>query len=187
MDDDASDTLCSVRCLHSVERRAKPPTCLHNRASASIGTLFSDKAHHGATRTHTLTHTQTHSILLQLFSPSFAPFGVAETWTSLGRLGASPVGGASARIERFFASWFVTAEATTSQAAKDFIGRVPAMITSGQFDVVATTLQTMPKEDLHVSFSTIAAEGWERSASFWEQAWRLARFFERVSNGSLMA
>jgi hypothetical protein len=102
-------------------------------------------------------------------------------------LGASPVGGASARIERFFASWFVTAEATTSQAAKDFIGRVPAMITSGQFDVVATTLQTMPKEDLHVSFSTIAAEGWERSASFWEQAWRLARFFERVSNGSLMA
>ena len=138
---------------------------------------------------HALTHsnTQTHSIPLQLFSPSFAPFGVAETWTSLGRLGASPVGGASARIERFFASWFVTAEATTSQAAKDFIGRVPAMITSGQFDVVATTLQTMPKEDLHVSFSTIAAEGWERSASFWEQAWRLARFFERVSSGSLMA
>eukprot|EP00038_Savillea_parva_P024178 m.43302 g.43302 ORF g.43302 m.43302 type:complete len:74 (+) comp6383_c1_seq1:9-230(+) len=48
-------------------------------------------------------------------------------------------------------------------------------------------LQTMSKSDLHVSFSTIAADGWENNASFREQAWRLARFFDRLVQGSIMS
>eukprot|EP00037_Helgoeca_nana_P027852 m.322978 g.322978 ORF g.322978 m.322978 type:complete len:134 (+) comp27616_c0_seq7:112-513(+) len=45
----------------------------------------------------------------------------------------------------------------------------------------------MQKEHLHVSFSAVAADGWQQNASFREQAWRLARFFGRLSQGSLMA
>eukprot|EP00035_Acanthoeca_spectabilis_P013104 m.238272 g.238272 ORF g.238272 m.238272 type:complete len:132 (+) comp15805_c0_seq11:251-646(+) len=61
------------------------------------------------------------------------------------------------------------------------------MIASQDYDGVADGLQSVKKEHLHVSFASVAADGWQHNASFRDQAWRLARFFDRVSQGSLMA
>eukprot|EP00035_Acanthoeca_spectabilis_P013102 m.238141 g.238141 ORF g.238141 m.238141 type:complete len:191 (+) comp15805_c0_seq1:505-1077(+) len=52
---------------------------------------------------------------------------------------------------------------------------------------IVDRLQSVKKEHLHVSFASVAADGWQHNASFRDQAWRLARFFDRVSQGSLMA
>ena len=103
--------------------------------------------------------------------PSFEPHRFADTWDD-----ASPV----ARIERFFAGWFASCTASA-------FGLLPELIQSGRYDEVANLLQACDRSELHPSFETVATGGWKTNASFWDRAWRLARFSNRVSAGSLLS
>ena len=103
--------------------------------------------------------------------PSFGPHRFADTWDE-----ASPV----ARIERFFAGWFASCTASC-------FGQLPQLIQSDRYDEVADLLQACDRSELHPSFETVATGGWKTNASFWDRAWRLARFAKRVSAGSLLS
>lgn len=103
--------------------------------------------------------------------PSFEPHRFADTWDE-----ASPV----ARIERFFAGWFASCTASC-------FGQLPQLIQSDRYDEVADLLQACDRSELHPSFETVATGGWKTNASFWDRAWRLARFAKRVSAGSLLS